>query len=198
MNCIAMTNYIRVHDNALSLSLCSALRHLVDQAEVFGLAQRTNEDYRKCIIFHIPHPNSPTIDAVFEAVKDAIRPHIETYRADLGGGILGFCTLLEQPGIIRYKPETGDWFHPHADCWSTDSATRQLSVVAFLNDVDEGGETVFPALDVTLKPKAGQLVLFPSAFTHVHESRPPVSGPKYTLVSWLHFEGKTAYNTMPL
>lgn len=89
-------------------------------------------------------------------------------------------TQGEHLRIMRY-PE-GGFYAPHAD--SGPENGRTLSISLFLNDDFEGGELVFPKQGVTIKPKAGQIVLFPSNFIYIHESTKITSGVKYSVVSW--------------
>jgi predicted 2-oxoglutarate/Fe(II)-dependent dioxygenase YbiX len=63
--------------------------------------------------------------------------------------------------------------------------TRDVSVVGYLNDGFEGGETYFDRQDIKVNPKAGSILVFPAYFTHPHESLPVRKGEKYALTSWL-------------
>lgn len=74
------------------------------------------------------------------------------------------------------------------DLWEK-TLDRDLSVVCFLNDDFEGGELVFPALHLTIEPRAGTLVCFPSDHNFVHGVNPVRAGRRYTLVSWLRIVG---------
>lgn len=62
-------------------------------------------------------------------------------------------------------------------------------------DVEEGGETVFPRIGVSVTPKRGKAVLWPSTLdsdlerqdgrTH-HAAAPVIKGVKYAANSWIH------------
>jgi hypothetical protein len=54
-----------------------------------------------------------------------------------------------------------------------------FSLVAYVNDDYEGGEISFPNHNVTIKPKAGSLIMFPSQEPYIHEVKPIVSGIRY-------------------
>jgi hypothetical protein len=54
-----------------------------------------------------------------------------------------------------------------------------FSLVAYINDDYEGGEINFPNHNVTIKPKAGSLIMFPSQEPYIHEVKPIVSGTRY-------------------
>ena len=67
---------------------------------------------------------------------------------------------------------------PHADS-DESSKSPTISVVFYLNDEYEGGEIHFENQGVTIKPKAGDIVVFPSKLPYLHESKPILSGVKY-------------------
>lgn len=74
------------------------------------------------------------------------------------------------------------------DLWEK-TLDRDLSVVCFLNDDFAGGELVFPDLDLSIEPRAGTLVCFPSDHNFIHGVNPVRAGHRYTLVSWLRIVG---------
>jgi hypothetical protein len=54
-----------------------------------------------------------------------------------------------------------------------------FSLVTYINDDYEGGEISFPNHNVTIKPKAGSLIMFPSQEPYIHEVKPITSGTRY-------------------
>jgi len=80
-----------------------------------------------------------------------------------------------------YKDDTG------LDIWEK-TLDRDLSVVYFLNDDFDGGELVFPELDLVIKPEAGTLVCFPSDHHYIHGVNPVTAGHRYTCVTWLRIK----------
>ena len=61
---------------------------------------------------------------------------------------------------------------------------RDISLLLYLNDNYEGGKLKFTRLNYTYKPKAGDLVFFPSNHIFTHESTPLTVGVKWAIVSW--------------
>ena len=94
---------------------------------------------------------------------------------------------LEHFRIKKYRPGGTDGFAYHVDVNSHASARRFLSLIWYLNDVDQGGETFFPHPNVRVKPKKGRLLLFPSLWNYPHSGEPPVSNDKYILGTYLHY-----------
>jgi predicted 2-oxoglutarate/Fe(II)-dependent dioxygenase YbiX len=81
-----------------------------------------------------------------------------------------------------YKDDMG------LDMWEK-TLDRDLSAIYFLNDDFAGGELVFPALDLVVKPEAGTLVCFPSDHNYVHGVNPVTAGHRYTIVTWMRIKG---------
>jgi hypothetical protein len=57
-----------------------------------------------------------------------------------------------------------------------------------LNDVQDGGETIF--MNCKIKPKKGRLLIFPSTWTYIHGGNIPISNDKYILTGWYYREMK--------
>jgi len=98
----------------------------------------------------------------------------------------------EPCSVLRYRE--GQFYKRHVDNILLSSRfqeveqgipTRDISVVGYLNDGFEGGETYFDRQDVKVTPKAGAVLVFPAYFTHPHESLPVIKGQKYAFTSWL-------------
>jgi predicted 2-oxoglutarate/Fe(II)-dependent dioxygenase YbiX len=124
------------------------------------------------------------------------------HRANIVGVINPFYAVAvrdsEPSQILHYG--VGGHYIPHVDAetlYKDDSGLemwektldRDLSVVYFLNDDFEGGELVFPSLDLIIKPEAGTLVCFPSDHNFVHGVNAVTSGHRYTVVTWMRIEG---------
>jgi len=92
-------------------------------------------------------------------------------------------TTNEGYRILKYG--SGAEYRGHVDHHHDNG--RVFSLVGFVNDVSDGGELTFPLLNVTVKPKAGSVVLFPSNFPYFHYANPVGENSeeiKYSLVSW--------------
>ena len=68
---------------------------------------------------------------------------------------------------------------------------RTYTFMCYLNDVEEGGETNFIALNKKFKPKQGTAVIWNNLYRNgipnpktLHEACPPVSGDKYVITKW--------------
>ena len=56
-----------------------------------------------------------------------------------------------------------------------------FSMITYLNDDYEGGEIHFKNQNVTIKPSAGSLIMFPSQEPFIHEVLPIKKGIRYMM-----------------
>jgi predicted 2-oxoglutarate/Fe(II)-dependent dioxygenase YbiX len=63
-------------------------------------------------------------------------------------------------------------------------------LVGYLNDDYEGGELYFRLQNLNIKPKAGDLYIFPSTYMYPHQAKVVKSGTKYSLVTMLDYSAK--------
>ena len=73
---------------------------------------------------------------------------------------------------------------------------RDVSFLFYLNDQYGGGELEFGDLGLTIKPKKGMMIAFPSYKDFAHKVHPVTWGHRYSLVSWVATQ-KNLYDTIP-
>jgi predicted 2-oxoglutarate/Fe(II)-dependent dioxygenase YbiX len=103
---------------------------------------------------------------------------------------------FEKPAILYYQP--GGKYGEHADSQYYDAKQnlwikcldRDYSLLIYLNDDFTGGELYFKKFDYSYRPRAGDLVLFPSNHIYMHEARPVTAGQRLAVVSWLAEKGQ--------
>ena len=74
-------------------------------------------------------------------------------------------------------------------------ADRDVSFLFYLNSEFGGGELEFPELGLTIKPKKGMMIAFPSYKDFAHKVHPVTWGHRYSLVSWVATQ-KNLYDTI--
>lgn len=88
-------------------------------------------------------------------------------------------SYFEAINVVRYGK--GEYFKVHTD--DGDPYRCTVSCVGYPNDNYEGGDLWFPKFNLKYKPKAGDFVIFPSAYAYAHSSEPVTDdGIKYSLV----------------
>lgn len=83
--------------------------------------------------------------------------------------------------ILKYGK--GQKFDNHIDdhqIWH-----RRVSSVYYINDDYEGGEINFPRFNISYKPKANQMIVFPSTYVYNHSVSEVIRGTRYSVVSWI-------------
>ena len=87
--------------------------------------------------------------------------------------------------IQRYLPS--DHFQMvHAERMSLATSHRVLAWMTYLNDVEEGGATLFTHYDLEIIPKRGKTLIWPADWTHAHCGKVINKGSKYIITGWLH------------
>lgn len=113
-------------------------------------------------------------DTLNQSFKTAVNHYICRFNAPV--------ILPEMSQFTMLKYTIGQEFQAHYD--DSKSTPRRISAVGFLNDNYKGGELTFDLLNFVYEPVAGDIVVFPSNFIHLHGSIPITEGTKYSVVSW--------------
>lgn len=184
---------IRVYNNAMSDQLCTEIIETLEsslngstmfkwQGAMVTESDGVLSDARNCLDFKINSnafgPRNETNAPLYDIHEDAfqsIRPCADEYGSYWGVGI-GY---YEAFNFVKYDGP-GTHFKIHADHGPAYVST--ISIVAYLNEDYEGGEIYFPRFDLTIKPKRGDVVIFPSTYIYEHASQDMISGTKYCIV----------------
>jgi hypothetical protein len=95
------------------------------------------------------------------------------------------CTTLKMQ-----KTEPGAGYHVwHSEQGPDADASRCLVYSAYLNTIEEAGETEFLYQKLRVAPKENTVVIWPAAFTHTHRGN-VVHGDKskYIITGWFYIE----------
>lgn len=126
-----------------------------------------------------------TDENVTEILKQYILHSLNGYRNHVRGTTFN-QTTCSQPRINRYL--TGTNMASHHDSiislFEKGTGVPVLSVVGVLNDDYEGGEFImFDSMKINLR--AGDILIFPSAFMYTHEVTTVTKGERWSYVSWI-------------
>lgn len=103
---------------------------------------------------------------------------------------------LENLQLVYYP--VGGYFKLHHDATKNTTVdtiikSREYTLLIYLNDVEEGGETVFPYLNLEIKPKKGKGILFRTLdendhiiLESLHGGKPVIKGEKWICNKWIH------------
>jgi hypothetical protein len=119
---------------------------------------------------------------------DDIRPTIERYMkkvTDFAKQHYQYPTDLYVNSFWLAKQLPGAWVEAHNDCDSAHNPQFRFSIICYLNANKDGGELDFPQLNISLKPPAGSMAIFPAqGEEYVHEVK-AISQDRYTMLFWL-------------
>ena len=87
--------------------------------------------------------------------------------------------------IQKYSPDDKGYPAVHIES-GPEHVKKYLAVIVYLNNVEEGGETVFPMAGTAIEPEIGAVVLFPTGIPFYHCGNPSKSD-KYIITSWFEF-----------
>jgi prolyl 4-hydroxylase len=92
--------------------------------------------------------------------------------------------------ILRYRP--GQEYKPHFDAVAGDPNQRILTVLVYLNDDYEGGETLFLKTGLRFRGRRGDALMFRNASADgradelaQHAGRPVIAGEKLICSRWI-------------
>ena len=190
---LLLSHYIQVFDNAFPAAFCEQMLQSFNSLARFhkqnGRGVRAGHDASAWTELDI----SPLTDVSFRQIILAnMHKHLALYNAAIAH--LAPVPTLAIPGgdkiseliIKRYRPNADEAFQLHFDALGA-VANRYMVFLWYLNDVIEGGETEFPALNVSVAPRAGRLVMFPPYWMYQHQGKAPRSGEKYIFSSYFLF-----------
>ncbi len=135
-----------------------------------------------------PHPIRTSSGAVIGPTRESLPIRAINLRFAAASGLP--VTHGEAISVLHYAP--GEEYRRHSDVLPPPYPRRAITMIAYLNDDFTGGETEFPALGITITPRAGDAILFdnldrdgrahPGA---VHAGLPVARGRKQVATRWI-------------
>ncbi len=183
--------------NFLDPDACAALMALIDaNARRSTVANDKREGPRE---YQDVRRTSKSCDLVF-----SMAPVVKIVDRKIADAI-GFDLSHSDP-IQAQKYDIGEEFQPHHDYFEPgtvafdnfcrDKGQRTWTFMIYLNDVEKGGGTVFPAINRTFKPKAGTAVIWNNLLPEgavnpstLHGGAPVKTGVKYIITKWFRERG---------
>ena len=152
----------------------------------------TNLEVRHTLWYNITEELSHQLEA---AVAGCFVNHvIPKYNCEFKG--YEPVQFLGYPPGGHYKGHNdGEHFNHETRQWEK-LMDRDVSFLFYLNDQYGGGELEFYDLGLTIKPKKGMMIAFPSYKEFAHMVHPVTWGHRYSLVSWVETQ-KNLYDTIP-
>lgn len=176
-------------------------RSFLSEKECAGLIDRIDRDLKPSgLLADSPDPEFRTSQTCELSPADPLVDFVDNKIAAFMGMDPAFAETLQGQ---RYA--VGQQFKPHHDFFYTDQpywpaqeksgGQRTWTAMAFLNNVEAGGQTFFERAGVRITPKAGNLLMWnnldlagePNMYS-LHQGMPVEAGVKYIVTKW--FRGR--------
>ena len=180
-----MDDWISLYKNALDADACAQLIEIYERSgsKAFtrvGLGTRS-DNRRGTKVVLTPENSGELLPRIQQKLTDCYEDYAKRYEV-----LKNQQAAMETIAIYKYADES-EFYGWHTDAADAGIRYRFVSIVGYLNDVESGGETEFRYIDRKVPPRAGNVLLFPSGWTHYHQALPPESGSKYVLITWLRY-----------
>jgi hypothetical protein len=139
--------------------------------------------FKKTDIEHDTSEASKKLQSLWDDVHFNKLQAVKDYSKKFNIGELRYWEALN---FVKYGP--GQHFQEHTDHGFSYNCV--VSLVGYPNDDYEGGEIYFRMQGVRVKPRAGDLFIFPSNYMYPHQAMPVISGTKYSIVTMLDYSNK--------
>ena len=183
-----LRHFIRVYDDALPATWCTRLLKGFDALSAHqarnGRELRAGLEDSAWTELNVTRHGDPLTAGFFRGrIDEALARYNADVQLDLPvPNSPAFADLV----LKRYRPNSAERFQLHFDAINHLS-NRYVVLLWYLNDVEHGGGTRFPRLDIEITARAGRLLMFPPYWMYQHEGLPPQSGDKYILSTYLLF-----------
>jgi 2OG-Fe(II) oxygenase superfamily len=172
---------IFVSENALSSEECALLITLYDRYSELSSSKDSNSrpllDYYT--IRGVDSKSASWVHGITLRCKRRVEIHFSTAELFVESFFVAclFTGDSHIPHADNERLEDGGWVPNH-------TPQRDYTGIAYLNHDFRGGELVLPDLGITIAPRQGLLVGFPSNHEFVHAVPKVLSGKRYSLPIW--------------
>ena len=197
--------YIYINENSLSIELCKDIINLFEDEEgryIGQTASGVNKDIKDTTDYTI-NPENKKWSKIHSLLNKELTNNLKCYLKKLNEN--GFINNSEQLStkieynyftsetffynvfmIQKYNKNCGRYiYHNDFHVNFSNKSNRVITYLWYLNDVNEGGQTVIED-NIKITPTAGKLLLFPACWTYPHCGKIPISDNKYILTGWIY------------
>ena len=184
---VELNDLIQTYENALDPEICDFLVTVFDNSSHLH-ESIINEGKPNFTQFNLTEKSGVTdeLNKIHNHIIKKVYKYRDLYYEFVDSRVFPSEHAFEQFRIKRYNTGGEDRFDTHVDVSDYSSSRRFLSFMFYLNDVSEGGDTVFR--DKKITPKKGSLLVFPPLWMYPHRGDPPISNPKYIMSTYLHYK----------
>ena len=136
----------------------------------------------------VPHPVRTSDGAAFGVLSEDLVVNAVNRRIAAFSGTA--YTQGEPLQMLSYRP--GTEYRPHLDAIGKEANQRILTVIVYLSDSFEGGETLFPRTGFSIRGKMGDAIMFRNVLADgqpdpmsLHAGTPVTQGTKVIATRWI-------------
>lgn len=177
-----LSDLVYVFDDALEKSVCDNLIKIFESESNHENINQPGVNFDQITLFN---NNGSANPKEYHDVLFALQKFKDIYFTKVGLDYFPKSYSYEEVRIKRYQNNGKQLFDTHVDVVDHQTSKRFLAFLFYLNDVNDGGETVFNFGHV--KAKCGRLLMFPPLWMYPHKGSAPISGAKYIMSSYLHY-----------
>ena len=188
-------DFIHYISNALTLNQCKSLINFYESNKEYHKDGNVgdgnvNLDNKKCKEIFVNSELLNPQDPHFSFLGGTLFDNVSQYKKDYPFlERVFFWTIAPTFKIQKYLPDEA-YFNIHCENDGNgdgSSEKRLLSWMIYLNDVTDGGETVFPTQCKKFAPRGGDVLIWPAYWTHPHHGLPSPSQIKYIVSGWFRY-----------
>jgi hypothetical protein len=190
-----MEDFIRVWPNFVDAEICQRTidcfeNVIVDPTLQDGITDNTTQFGNKNLgrkdksIFleDSRYQQSELVTKYLYILQDCLMEYIDDF-----GQLSGFPMSNKANIKVQRTMPMGGYHHWHYENGDTNSHSRELVWMIYLNDMPEGeAETEFLFQRKRIRPTQGTVVIWPAGMTHVHRGLTVYTQPKYIATGWYH------------
>ena len=177
-----MDNYIKIYDNVLSEEQCLHYISLIENTERHpgefiasdGKSSTSNPEIKDSEDMTICARYPEELPFLMQTTANLLAKYEDEVKCTIP------CERLEVFRGRVYRENQGHYV-THVDNASPPTYARMLTILFYLNDIYEGGELYFEVQDITIYPRAGRVVMFPSYWMYKHTAKPSLKGDRYIM-----------------
>lgn len=183
---MSIADYIVVVDDVLDPVACDEIMSIYNEKR--ALHQRFDVDSKPSFTQLNLTANKDVSLNLHDYIVEISQRAIEFYKTKVPSAeYFPQRYAFEEFRVKHYANDGIDQFDTHVDSASLNTSKRFLVFFWYLNDVAVGGETIFPELNISVKPNKGRLLMFPPYWMYPHKGNIPISNEKFLLSSYLHY-----------
>jgi hypothetical protein len=197
--------YIYINENSLSRELCKDIINLfeVEEERYLGTTRNGVDKDIKDTTDYVINSEDKKWSKIHSFLKTELNNKLKSYLKKLNendcinntqqlsskveynyfSGVTLFFNIFM---IQKYNKNCGRYiYHNDSHIDFSNKTNRVITYLWYLNDVNEGGQTVIED-NIKITPTAGKLLLFPACWSYPHCGKIPISDNKYILTGWIY------------